>query len=254
MLGRTSCSSSGSLSPAASEQWPGLPHSTGRFSGGGGNGGSGGGGGDGGFGGSGLGEGGGREGVGGGGLGHGGLGAGGLGEGGGVDGGEGAGAGKDGGEGCGGNDCGSMHTSATSDVRNSKSSKTSCVYRTLESSPAMASSVSLSTLSPKPHANTLSVTVLRFCAAAMAAAEPPRWSSCLPSERSSTTLVAVSRPPSTSSCARFKPAEMEVLPSGEIASIAASISPSSMDHVTRIVAVSLKDTTEKRAVRPVEFM
>jgi hypothetical protein len=56
-----------------------------------------------------------------------------------------------------------------------------------------------------------------------------------------------------SSCARFKPAEIEVSPSGDIASIAASISPSSVDHATRIVAVSLKDTTEKRAARSAEL-
>ena len=44
MQARTSCISSGSMSPAASEQRPGLTHSTGRFSGGGGGGDSGGGG------------------------------------------------------------------------------------------------------------------------------------------------------------------------------------------------------------------
>ena len=47
--------------------------------------------------------------------------------------------------------------------------------------------------------------------------------------------------------------EIEVLPSGEIASIAASISASSVDHVSRSVAVSLKDTTEKRAAYSVEL-
>ena len=97
----------------------------------------------------------------------------------------------------------------------------------------------------------MSVTLLTFCAAAMAFFEPPRESSCPPSERSITTLLAVSRASSMSSCARFKPAEIEVSPSGEMASIAASISPSSMDHVTPILAVSLNDTTEKRAARSV---
>ena len=86
----------------------------------------------------------------------------------------------------------------------------------------------------------------------MAAAEPPRDSSCMPSEKSSTTLVALSRACSKSSPARFKPAEIEVSPSDKITSIAASILPSSVDHVTRILAVSLKDTTEKRAARLVE--
>ena len=57
-----------------------------------------------------------------------------------------------------------------------------------------------------------------------------------------------------SSCVRSKPAEIEVGPSGEIASIAASILPSSVDQVTRTLAVSLKDATEKRAARPVEPM
>ena len=117
----------------------------------------------------------------------------------------------------------------------------------------MAISVAFERLYPKPHANTLSVTLLRFCAAAMALVEPPRSSFCSPSERSSTTLVAESRASPRSSPARSKPLEIEVLPSGEIASIAASISASSVDHVSRSVAFALKDTTEKRAAYSVEL-
>jgi len=118
----------------------------------------------------------------------------------------------------------------------------------------MSISVPRSALLPKPHANTLSPTVvLRVCAAEMASAEPPSSSFCSPSERSSTTLVAEPRASPRSPPARFKPLEIEVLPSGEIASIAASISASSVDHGTRSVAVSLKDTTEKRAAYSVEL-
>ena len=133
------------------------------------------------------------------------------------------------------------------------------MYRTLSSSPAMAISVSRSVFAPNPHANTLSPTVsLMSFPAAIAASEPksplyPRYSSCLPSVRSSTTLVAESRASPRSSPARFKPLEIEVSPSADIASIAASIAASSVDHASRSVAVSLKDTTEKRAAYSVEL-
>eukprot|EP00964_Phaeocystis_antarctica_P014116 scaffold7775_cov62-Phaeocystis_antarctica.AAC.1 len=72
---------------------------------------------------------------------------------------------------------------------------------------------------------------------------------CSPSERSSTTLVAFTRSSSAKICrASSKPSDIEVLPSADISSIPASITASSIDHGTRSVASSAKDTTVKRAM------
>ena len=79
---------------------------------------------------------------------------------------------------------------------------------------------------------------------------------CSPSERSSTILVAFSRPSTwAKSChAASKPSEIEVLPSAVILSIAALISSALSDHPTRVVAFAAKDTTEKRvASMPREY-
>merc|ERR1712086_432429 len=65
---------------------------------------------------------------------------------------------------------------------------------------------------------------------------------------SSTILVDPTRPSSAKSCpAPSKPLEIEVLAAADIWSIPALIAVALYDHGTRVVAVSAKDTTEKRA-------
>eukprot|EP00964_Phaeocystis_antarctica_P003679 scaffold1976_cov56-Phaeocystis_antarctica.AAC.2 len=133
--------------------------------------------------------------------------------------------------------------------------------RALDGSVAICSSVVLLICLPKPHANTVTLSPLRSPPASMAvciAVLPGAASTvCSPSERSSTTLVALTRSSSAKiCCASSKPSEIEVLPfadievlpSADIWSIPSSISVSFIDHGTRIVALSAKDTTEKRAI------
>eukprot|EP00964_Phaeocystis_antarctica_P090741 scaffold58106_cov55-Phaeocystis_antarctica.AAC.3 len=118
----------------------------------------------------------------------------------------------------------------------------------------MCCSVALLILAPKPHANTVTLSPLRSPPASMAVCidvlpGAANCSLCSPSERSSTILVASTRSSSAKICrASSKPSEIEVLPSADIWSIPASISVSFIDHGTRIVALSAKDTTEKRAM------
>ena len=73
---------------------------------------------------------------------------------------------------------------------------------------------------------------------------------CSPSERSSTILVAFSRPSVTLISKRCrtasKPSEIEVLPSASKSSIPSLIWDWLYDHPTRVVALSANDTTEKR--------
>ena len=122
----------------------------------------------------------------------------------------------------------------------------------MDGSVAIFSSVSSVVLFPKPHAYTVTLSPLTSAAASMAVSNSVLldaasivWS---PSERSSTILVAFSRPALAKRCrTASKPSEIEVLPSAAMSSIPALITVTSYDHGTRVVALSAKDTTEKRA-------
>ena len=62
------------------------------------------------------------------------------------------------------------------------------------------------------------------------------------------SLVEFGRRSLANNCrALAKPSEIEVLPTGSIALIPASISAASYDHCTRVVASAAKDTTANRA-------
>eukprot|EP00964_Phaeocystis_antarctica_P020660 scaffold11425_cov43-Phaeocystis_antarctica.AAC.1 len=127
----------------------------------------------------------------------------------------------------------------------------------LDGSVAISRSVAALTrvvlLSPKPHANTVTLSPLIIAASwtAVCIGLLPGAAStvCSPSEMSSTILVAFTRLSLAKSCrAATKPSEIEVLPAADILSIPSSISGMSYDHRTRVVASFWKDTTEKRAM------
>ena len=156
------------------------------------------------------GDGGGGEGDGGGGLGDGGDGdsGNGLGDGGGGEGEVGSceGGGSGGGDGAsgGGSKAGdSLQTSASSSTRVPVSSASSWARIALDESVAICSSVAELTLSPKPHANTVAPSPLTSAAASTAVSNsvlPGAASTvCSPSETSSTTFVAPTRPSSAKS-------------------------------------------------------
>ena len=119
----------------------------------------------------------------------------------------------------------------------------------------MSISVVLLMFCPKPHANTVTLSPLTSAAASMAVSNSVLLVAlstvCSPSERSSTTLVALSRAspssiPSKRCRTASKPSEIEVRPFVLMASIPSLISVSSYDHGTRVVAFAANDTTEKR--------
>ena len=121
----------------------------------------------------------------------------------------------------------------------------------MDGSVAICRSVDELTLSPKPHANTVTPSPLTSAAASMAvciAVLPCAASTvCSPSERSSKTLAALGRLSLKSCRAASKPSEIEVLPTAVMASMPALITVALYDHGTRVVASVMKDTTEKRA-------
>ena len=181
------------------------------------------------MGGGGLGDGGGGEGDGGGGLGDGGGGVGG----GGLSGGSVGGGGGD-----------SLQTASSRLLRKFESWPTSATTRALVWSLAILVSVVKFTSPPKPAAKTVAPSPLTSAAASMAACDASlpgaaNSSLCSPSETNTTILAEVGRLVlcANSAPTASKAAEMfEVLPSGDIWSIAALIWSSSVDHPTRVVA------------------
>ena len=104
---------------------------------------------------------------------------------------------------------------------------------------------------PMPHANTVTPAPLTSAAASTAVSNSvlPGFASTVwsPSEMNSTNLAALWRLSAKSCPAASNASEIEVWPSADIWSMPALMVPVSYDHVTRVVASSEKDTTEKRA-------